>query len=181
MTLSVLRKPLAAAIGGALLFAATAVAAHDFELGGLTLDHPWARASAGPVANGAAFLLIENAGEADRLVAVGGDVAEHVELHTHEMEGDVMKMRRVEAVEVPAHGSAVLRPGSYHIMLLGLKQPLREGERFPLTLTFEKAGTITVEVAVEGVGSMGPHGGAGHDAGHGTGHDAGHNGGQHDT
>jgi copper(I)-binding protein len=80
------------------------------------------------------------------------------------MEGEVMKMRRVQAVEVPAKGSAALQPGGFHIMLVGLKHPLQEGERFPLTLTFETAGEITVEFAVEGVASMGPQG----DMGHGT-------------
>jgi hypothetical protein len=156
----------AAALGAALLLAASAAAAHDFTLGALKLDHPWARASAGPAGNGAAFLVIENSGDEDRLVAVAGDVAERAELHTHTMAGDVMQMRRVEAVEIPAHGSAALQPGGLHIMLIGLKQPLREGERFPLTLTFDKAGAVTVEFAVEGVGSMGPqgtgHGGMGH-------------------
>ena len=149
---------LAAALGAALLLAASAAAAHDFTLGALKLDHPWARASAGPAGNGAAFLVIENSGEADRLVATAGDVAARVELHTHTMAGDVMQMRQVEAVEIPAHGSAALQPGGLHIMLIGLKQPLREGERFPLTLTFDKAGEITVEFAIEGVGSMGGQG-----------------------
>src|SRR3546814_9738821 len=83
------------------------------------------------------------------LVATEGEVAERVELHTHTMDGNVMQMRRVEFVEIPAQGEAALQPGGIHIMLIGLKQPLREGERFPLTLTFEKAGAVTVEVAVE--------------------------------
>jgi copper(I)-binding protein len=171
MTVPAFRTPLVAAIlGMALLLAATAANAHEFTLGALKIDHPWARASAGPLRTGAAFLMVENAGEADRLIAVAGDVAERVELHSHEMEGDIMRMRPLEAVEIPAGGSAVLRPGGHHIMLIGLKQPLKEGERFPLTLTFEKAGTITVEVAVEAVGSMGPHGSAGHGAGHEGGH-----------
>src|SRR3546814_3893000 len=87
----------------AVMLAATAAAAHDFTLGALTLDHPWARASAGPARNGAAFLAIENAGDADRLLGATGDIAERIELHTHEMDGDVMKMRRLEAVEIPAH------------------------------------------------------------------------------
>jgi copper(I)-binding protein len=137
--------------------------AHDFKLGALTIDHPWARASAGPVHNGAAYLTVHNSGAADSLVAVSGDVAERVELHTHLMEGDVMKMRRVEAVEVPAHGMAALEPGGFHVMLIGLAQPLKEGQHFPLTLTFRDAGEVAVEVKVEAVGSMGPAG-----AGHGT-------------
>lgn len=155
-----------AALGALLLAAAalggSAAVAHEFTLGALRLDHPWARASAGPARNGTAFLVIENAGAADRLLAAAGEVAERVELHTHTMDGNVMQMRRVEFVEIPAQGEAALQPGGIHIMLIGLKQPLREGERFPLTLTFEKAGAVTVEVAVEGVGSMGPHGNAGH-------------------
>ena len=102
--------------------------------------------------------MIGNAGAADRLVAASGDVAERIELHTHTMDGNIMKMRRVDAVEVPANGSVALQPGGFHIMLIGLKKPLQEGGSFPLTLTFEKAGTVDVEVAVEGVGSMGPQG-----------------------
>jgi hypothetical protein len=148
----------AAALGAALLLAASAAAAHDFTLGALKLDHPWARASAGPLGSGAAFLTIENSGDADRLVAVASDIAERVELHTHKMAGDVMQMRPVEAVEIPAHGTAALQPGGIHIMLIGLKQPLREGERFALTLTFEKAGAVTVDVKVDAVGSLGPQG-----------------------
>lgn len=160
-------KPLFTAALGAVLLAAAAAAAHDYALGDLTIAHPWARASAGPARNGAAYLSVRNGGEADRLVAVAGDVAERVELHTHRTEGTVMQMRQVEAVEVPAGGTATLQPGGFHIMLIGLKQPLKEGERFPLLLTFEKAGAVTVEVKVEGVGSMGPQGSAGGAAGHG--------------
>jgi len=144
--------------GGLLLTAALATAqafAHDFTLGTLKIEHPWARASAGPAPNGAAFMTIHNSGDADRLVAATGDVAQRIELHTHMMEGDVMKMRQVPAVDVPADGTAALQPGGFHVMLIGLKAPLKEGARFPLTLTFERAGTVTVEVAVEAVGSMG--------------------------
>lgn len=164
-------------LAGAALLVAAAVAgfnapsalARDYKLGGLSIAHPWARASAGPARNGAAFLAIENAGGADRLIAISGEVCERAELHTHMMEGEIMKMRRVQSVEVPAKGSAALQPGGFHIMLVGLKHPLQEGERFPLTLTFETAGEITVEFAVEGVGSMGPQGGTGHDTmDHGT-------------
>lgn len=169
MTSPASRFPLiAAALGAALLLAASAATAHEFTLGALKLDHPWARASAGPVRNGAAFLVIENGGEADRLVGAAGDVAERIELHTHLMDGDVMQMRRVEAVEIPAHGTASLQPGGVHIMLLGLEAPLKEGERFPLTLTFEKAGEVAVEFAVEAVGSMGPQGRGHGSMNHGT-------------
>ncbi len=151
---------LSAAFGAALLlstglFAATPAAAHEVKFAGFTIEHPWARASAGPARNSAAFMTIHNSGEADRLIAASGDVAARVELHTHLMEGDVMKMRQVEAVDVPAGGMATLQPGGFHVMLIGLKQPLKEGDSFPLTLTFEKAGEVTLEVAVEAIGSMG--------------------------
>lgn len=163
MTAILSRIRLATALSVSLLMAAAALAgitasnaaAHEFKLGALSIDHPWARASAGPARNSAAFMTIHNTGGADRLIAAAGDVSDRVELHTHMMEGDVMKMRQVEAVDVPAEGMAALQPGGFHVMLIGLKNPLKEGDRFPLTLTFEKAGDVTVEVAVEAIGSMG--------------------------
>src|SRR3546814_15594648 len=97
----------------AVMLAATAAAAHDFTLGALTLDHPWARASAGPARNGAAFLAIENAGDADRLLGATGGIDERIALHTHEMDGHIMKMRRLDAVEVPAHGRAGRAPARH--------------------------------------------------------------------
>ncbi|GAB4365407.1 MAG: hypothetical protein Kow00114_22630 [Kiloniellaceae bacterium] len=166
-----------ALIGAALLAAAafagfgSGARAHDFTLGALKIDHPWARASAGPARNSAAFMTIHNAGDADRLLAAAADVSERVELHTHMMEGNVMKMRQVEAIEVPANGTAELQPGGFHVMLIGLKAPLKEGESFPLTLTFEKAGTITLDIAVEAITSMGQgtmNGGTMGGMGHGT-------------
>lgn len=142
----------------ALHFAAHPATAHEVKFADFTIEHPWARASAGPARNSAAFMTIRNTGGTDRLIAAAGEVAERVELHTHIMDGDIMRMRQVEAVEVPAGGTATLQPGSIHVMLIGLTEPLKEGDRFPLTLTFEKAGKVTVEVAVEAVGSMGPQG-----------------------
>jgi len=152
-----MNRIISAALGAALLIAGALVPAQaeDFKLGDLTIEQPWARASAGPARNGAAFLVIHNSGAADRLVAASGDVAGRVELHTHLMEGDVMKMRQIEAVEVPAKGMATLQPGGYHVMMIGLVEPLNEGEKFPLTLTFEKAGEVTIDVTIEAVGSMG--------------------------
>lgn len=127
------------------------------ELGALTVEAPWARASAGAARAGAAYLRIANAGpEDDRLVGVSAPVAERVELHTHRMSGGVMRMRRVDAVAVPGGTSAELKPGGHHVMLIGLRAPLKEGETFPLTLIFEKAGTITVPVAVGSIAARGP-------------------------
>ncbi|MEO3431002.1 copper chaperone PCu(A)C [Pelagibius sp. CAU 1746] len=164
-----MQRVLSAAFGAALLlstgvlatgpFAVTPAAAHDVKFADFTIEHPWARASAGPARNSAAFMIIHNGGGADRLIAASGDVAERVELHTHKMEGNVMKMRQVEAVDIPAGGMAALQPGSFHVMLIGLREALKEGDRFPLTLSFEKAGSVTVEVAVEAISSMGQQGG----------------------
>ncbi len=152
---------------------------HAANHGTLTVEAPFARASAGRARNGAAFLTVSNASDvADRLIAVRSDVAERTELHTHLNENGVMRMREVEAIDVPANGAATLAPGGDHVMFMGLKAPLKEGESFPLTLVFEKAGDVTVTVTVGPVGAMGGHGdhgshGGGH--GHGSGHGTGHN------
>ncbi|MGF1641593.1 MAG: copper chaperone PCu(A)C [Rhodospirillales bacterium] len=154
-----------AAVAMTALSAATAPAA-DATVGDITVAAPWARASAGPAANGAAFMTLNNAGTgADRLVAAAAEVAATVELHTHIREGDIMRMRAVEAIEVPAQGVTELKPGGLHVMLIGLKAPLKEGATFPLTLSFEKAGDVTVEVTVAKAGAME----SGHGAMHGHG------------
>jgi copper(I)-binding protein len=95
---------------------------------------------------------------ADRLVAVSSPVAKKVELHTMSMQGDVMKMRPLAAIDIPAGQPVTLSPGRMHIMLLGLIQPLREGQSFPLTLSFDHAGPRQVTVAIEKPGAVGPGG-----------------------
>ena len=124
--------------------------AHEFKLGDLMIDRPWARASIGQAPNGAAYMSIMTKGsETDRLLAVESDVAKRVELHNHMMEDGVMKMRQVEAIEVAPGEPTVLRPGGLHVMMMGLKSPLVEGESFSMTLVFEKAGRVEVEVDIE--------------------------------
>lgn len=149
-------KQLTSALSLALVLLVSAVAsAQEYHLGSLTIEHPWARASAGD--NGSAYMTISNSGTApDQLIAVTSPAADKVELHTHIKEGEVMKMRPVQAIDVKAGEHAVLEPGGLHIMLIGLKEPLKEGEKFPLTLTFEKAGSVAVEVAVQSVGASAP-------------------------
>jgi copper(I)-binding protein len=128
--------------------------AHDFELGKLKIGHPWARATV--AANGGAFLSVENTGTTpDKLLRASTDVAGTVELHTHIKEGDIMRMRQVQAIDIPVNQKVTLAPGGFHIMLMGLKKKLAEGERFPLTLEFEKAGKITVEIAIDKPGASG--------------------------
>lgn len=128
--------------------------ASEYKAGDIEVEHPWARATPGRAKNGAAFMKLENhGGTDDRLMAVSGDVANRVELHTHLHENGVMKMRPSGPIPIPAHGHAMLQPGSFHVMMIGLKAPLVEGEMFPLTLTFEKSGSVTVNVMVKSVGA----------------------------
>ncbi|MGC2856797.1 copper chaperone PCu(A)C [Novispirillum sp. DQ9] len=137
--------------------------------GDITVSDAWSRASAGPARAGAGFMTITNAGaEADRLVAAAAPVSATAELHTHVQDGDVMRMREVAAIDVPAGQTVTLQPGGLHVMLMSLHAPLKEGQSFDLTLTFEKAGTVVVPVTVRAAGAMGA--GMGHDTGAGMKH-----------
>lgn len=138
-------------IATALFLAASATSAFA---GGIEVSDAWARASAKMARAGAAFITIKNSGGADRLIAAKSDVSKKTELHTHIKEGEIMKMRHVEAINVPANGMAMLKPGGDHVMFMGLKEPFKEGSMFPLTLVFEKAGEIKTSVMVKGVAAM---------------------------
>lgn len=132
--------------------------AHEFKKGSLMIDHPFARANIAE-RPAAAYAKVMNMGsEDDRLISASSPVAGRVELHTHIMENGIAKMRPVETIEVPAGGSAELKPGGDHIMLFDLAEPLKKGDKFPLTLTFEKAGDVEVTVNVEALGSAMKHG-----------------------
>lgn len=152
------KLPIHAAVALILFAFCTApLAAHDTTAGTLRVEHAWARATAGMSKVGAAYLTVFNEGEEmDRLMAAASPVAKKVELHTAAMKGGVMTMRPVEAVEVHPGEPVVLRPGGIHVMLMGLKRQLKEGETFPLQLAFEHGGVVEVVVAVQKAGSMGP-------------------------
>ncbi|WP_404382837.1 copper chaperone PCu(A)C [Caenispirillum salinarum] len=166
-------RTLTAAAAGLMLAAGLTAAAHAAEggeatttpaatAGAVEIHQPWARASAGMARNGGAFLMLKNTGAEDRaVVAAASDVAKTVELHTHIKEGDVMKMREVEKIAVPANGTTLLQPGSYHVMLMGLHAPLEEGQVFDITLTLDNGETATVATHVKGVGAMSAGGGHG--------------------
>ena len=135
--------------------------ATSFAVGDLVIESPWARESV--TRTGVAYFTVRNGGDQDdRLVAIASEVADKAELHSSVVQDGVMRMRAVEAVEVPAHGEAVLEPGGLHVMLVGLKAPLEEGDGFALTLTFENAGEIEVVTTIEDIA----HGGAGQHGGH---------------
>jgi copper(I)-binding protein len=129
------------ALAGLVLGLASLFAdAHEFKLGAITIGHPYARATAAGQ---------PNAGAADKLVAISADVSRSVELHTMTMEGDVMRMRQVDAIELAAGQTVELKPGGYHLMFVGLKAPLKAGDKFPAKLKFEKAGEVDVTFNVE--------------------------------
>ncbi len=129
----------------------SAALAFDYKAGEIHVDHPYARATMPMQPAAGAYLTLENTGKtADKLLALASPAAKNVELHTMSMEGNVMKMRAVPELELKPADKIVMQPGSgYHIMLQGLVQPLKAGDKFPLTLTFEKAGKVVVSVRVE--------------------------------
>lgn len=146
-SLHVLRIALAAA----LALAAGQAAAHGYELGDIHIGHPWARPTLPGQPVGGGYLKLDNRGAAaDRLLGASADgVAARVEVHEMQMQGETMRMRRVDGIALPAGKRVALEPGGLHLMLLELKAPLAEGATFPLKLKFERAGEVTVEVKVE--------------------------------
>lgn len=136
----------------AMLAASVPAYADDLAMSGAFL-----RASPKVTNAGAGFVTITNNGQAaDRLIGAEAGVSKVVELHTHIREGDVMRMRPVESITVPAGGKAELKPGGDHVMFINLHQPLKEGDKVPVTLIFEKAGRRVVEMPVTGPGAMAP-------------------------
>lgn len=162
MVLSAYTRRAALALALGLAFAGSAVA-HEFTLGTLEIDHPWSRATLPGAKVAAGYLTVKNKGaEADRLVAVTGEIAGKTEIHEMAVTDGVMTMRPLaDGVEIPAGGEVKLEPGSFHIMFMDLKEPAVEGQQFKGTLTFEKAGTVEVEFAVDkpGGGDHSAHGG----------------------
>lgn len=142
---------LVSVISAAALTLSLASAAQAVEI-----TDAWARASAGMARAGAAFMTITNPGDTDdRVVSASAPISAVAELHTHIMDGDVMRMRQVPDIAVPAGETVTLQPGGLHVMFMKLDKPLEEGTTFPVTLTFEKAGEKTVTVTVKGAGAMG--------------------------
>lgn len=128
-----------------------------YMLGDITVAEPWSRASSEIARAGGAYLTITNAGPTDTLIAGETDSAQRVELHNHTMTDGVMMMHEVEGgIAIGAGETVSLAPGGLHVMMMGLTEQLVEGESFPLTLTFEHAGSIEVEVMIRDVAAGGP-------------------------
>ena len=114
----------------------------------VSIQDPWTRPTPPNAKLAAGYLTVVNAGAADRLVGASSPAAARVETHVTIKDGDIFRMRQVEHYDVPANGRLELRPVGAHLMLVGLKRPLREGEKVPLTLRFEKAGEVRTELVV---------------------------------
>jgi hypothetical protein len=111
------------------------------------VEDAWARPTVAGQAGGGGFLKITSP-TPDRLISASATVSRTVELHTMQMDGNVMRMREVPAIEIPAGQTVELKPGGFHVMFIGLTQTLDVGATFPLTLRFEKAGEVKVDVTV---------------------------------
>lgn len=150
-------RPLAA-IALALLWS-TAADARDYKLGTLEIGHPWARATPPSAPAGGGYLTVTNKGAAeDRLISVSSPAAGAVQVHEMKMEGNIMRMREIEGgLAIPPGATVTLAPGGLHLMMMGLKEPLKQGERVPVTLVFQKAGSIDVELAVVAMGATPSH------------------------
>ncbi|MER9563761.1 MULTISPECIES: copper chaperone PCu(A)C [unclassified Mesorhizobium] len=143
----------------ALLFAsAQSVFAHEFKVGDIEIGHPWSRATPAGAKVAGGYFTITNSGSApDRLLSITSDISAKAELHQMGVSNGVMTMRPVTGgLEIPAGGKVALAPNGYHLMFMDLKRQPKQGETFSATLTFEKAGTVTVNFAVQGIGSAAP-------------------------
>ena len=144
-----------AAVGIALC---GSVMAQNASVGSIKVENAYTRATAPGQQVAGGFLKIENKGGADQLVSASSPVAGEVQLHEMAMDGNVMKMRQLKDIAVPAGGSVELKPGSLHLMFMNLKAPLVAGQTIPVKLKFAKAGDLEVNMPVNAMG--GQHGGA---------------------
>jgi copper(I)-binding protein len=159
-----MRKIIAISFGLVLMaVAGPPVRAEDAKAGDLVISQAWSRATPNGAKIGAGYFTIENKGAtADKLVGVSGDVSPRIEVHEMSMNNGVMKMRPVDGGLTIDPGKTVkLAPSGYHLMIMDLKSPLKQGDKLPLTLQFEKAGKVAVTLDVQGVGAQGPGAGDG--------------------
>src|ERR1700712_4642637 len=134
------------------------VCAEDIKAGDLVISQAWSRATPGGAKIAGGYLTIENKGTApDRLIGGSGDMRGKVEVHEMAMNNGVMTMRPLDKGLAIEPGKTVkLAPGGYHLMMFDLKGPLKQGEKVPVTLEFEKAGKVNLSLDVQGVGAQAP-------------------------
>ncbi|MGI9331869.1 MAG: copper chaperone PCu(A)C [Gammaproteobacteria bacterium] len=148
-------KLLLPAMAMAALAGGHTAAAQSSRIGDVEIENPWARASVPSAPNGAAYVTLTSRGsEPDRLQSLTTPIAKRVEIHGHRMQDGLMKMERYADLEVAPGASIVFEPGGLHLMLLGLAQPLAQGDTFALTFQFERAGSVTLDVPVQALSTM---------------------------
>lgn len=154
---------LQAAAASALIALSSSSMAHndmkspEYRIGQLKIEHPYARATVPGQKVAGGFMKIENKGAADQLIAASSPLAGEMQLHTMTMDGNVMKMREVKVIDVPANGSVELKPGGLHLMFMDIKSPLKVGEAVPVKLKFQKAGEVEIKVLVREMGAGSGH------------------------
>jgi copper(I)-binding protein len=137
------------------------VHAQEAKVGSIKVENAYTRATVPGQQVAGGFMKIENKGAADQLVSASSPVAGEVQLHEMAMDGNVMKMRQVKDIAVPAGGAVELKPGGLHLMFMNIKAPLTAGETVPVKLKFAKAGEVEVKMPVNAMGNPGSgHGGA---------------------
>jgi periplasmic copper chaperone A len=160
-----LRASQLAGLAFALTLSGTA-GAHEFKAKGLVIDHPHTMATAPGQPHGGVFFnsITNTSAKADQLIGARASVSKSIEVHRMEVANNVMKMREIPAIDLPANSKVTMGRGSkegYHLMLMNLKAPLKDGDKFPMTLLFKNAGEVEITVAVEKP-SMPMHGGHKH-------------------
>jgi len=153
-------KPLKIALIAAAMLGAVAVQAQEAKVGNIKIEGAYTRSTVPGQKAAGGFMKIVDSGAADQLISASSAVAQEVQLHTMAMDGNVMKMRQVNAIDVPANGSVELKPGGLHIMFMGIKEPLAAGSSIPVKLKFAKAGEVEVKLPVNAMSGEMP---AGHD------------------
>lgn len=137
----------------ATFFVASTGFADDYKIGDIVIEHPFSRATPPKARVAGGYMTVTNNGTvSDRLVSGSGTISKRIEIHEMSVENDIMRMRPLaDGVEIPAGETVTFKPGSYHIMFMGINEPFKEGARKTITLKFEKAGEIEIEFAVGGM------------------------------
>jgi periplasmic copper chaperone A len=131
-----------------LIASSVLLATAAFAQSTIKVEGAWARPTVAGQAGGGGFLTITAGSTADRLLSASATVSKVVELHSMDMEGNVMRMRQVEGIDIPAGQTVQLKPGGLHVMFVGLNQTLKKGATIPVTLRFAKAGEVKVNMKV---------------------------------
>ena len=137
-----------------------AALAQTASVGAIKIENAYTRATVPGQQVAGGFMKIENKGAADQLISASSPVSGEVQLHEMAMDGNVMKMRQVKDIAVPAGGAVELKPGGLHLMFMNIKTPLAAGETVPVKLKFAKAGEVEVKMPVNAMGGGAGHGGA---------------------